>query len=61
MFNNTVNVAFFRVPFASSALVFPNILASCSKDLKLLFLSKSALKLVALSLEWNLKPPVVSE
>ena len=50
-FNGTAIVAFFRIPFASSAPVFPYNLALCLKDLKLLLSSILALKLVAPSFE----------
>ena len=42
---------FFRIPLAPSSSVFPNNLAIYLKDLKLLVLVKSALKLVAPSFE----------
>ena len=50
-FNGTAIVAFSRIPFVSSASLFPNNLALHSKDLKLSLLAISALKLVASSLE----------
>ena len=50
-FNGKAIAAFFRVPFASSASVFHNNLALYLKDLQLLLLSISALKLVASLLE----------
>ena len=63
-FNGTPIAAFVRIP--SEALtawgpVFSNHLALYSKDLKLLSLTISASKLVASSLNYNLKLPVVSE
>ena len=54
-------VAFFKIPFALSALVFSNNLALYIKDLKLLVLAISALKLVASSFEQNHKLSVVLE
>ena len=54
-FNGTATVAFFSIPFVPSASVFPNNLDLYSKDLKLLSLAISALKLFASSLEWNHK------
>ena len=42
---------FFRIPLAPSSSVFPSNLAIYLKDLKLLVLAKSALELVASSLE----------
>ena len=54
-FNGTVIVAFFRIPFAAFeadwATVFPNNLALYLKDLNLLSLAISALKLIASSFE----------
>ena len=50
-FNGTSIVAFFRIPIASSASVLPKNLALYLKDLKLLVLAISALKLVASSFE----------
>ena len=63
-FNGTPIVAFVRIP--SEALsawgpVFSNHLTLYSKDLKLVSLTISALKLVASSLNYNLKLPFVSE
>ena len=52
-FNGTATVAFFRIPLAwfgaSLGTVFPNNLALYPKDLKLLVLAISALKLNASS------------
>ena len=50
-FNDTAIVGFFKIPFAPSTSVFSNHLALYSKDLKLLSLAISALKLVASSFE----------
>ena len=64
-FNGTAIIAFLTIPLASFGLswttVFPNILDLCSKDLKLLSLAITALKLVASSFESSHKFPVVSE
>ena len=59
--NRTADVAFFRIPFASSATVFPINLSLYLKDLKLLALAISTLKSVASFLEQNHKFPVVLE
>ena len=62
-FNGAAIVVFFRIPLAWFGVgwttVFPNNLALYLKDLKLLVLTISALKLVASSLEKNHKLPVV--
>ena len=60
-FNGTAVVAFFRIPFASSATVFRINLALYLKDLILLALAISTLKSVASFLEQNHKLPVVLE
>ena len=50
-FNGTATVAFLKIAFALSLSMFSTNLVLYSKYLKLLLLSTSALKLVALSLE----------
>ena len=50
-FNDTAIVAFLKTPFAPFATLFPSTLALYLKDLKLLSLARSALKLVASFLE----------
>ena len=63
-FNAKAIVALFRIALEALsfwAAVFPNNLASYLKDLKLSMFAISALKLVASSLEWNHKVPLVSE
>ena len=59
------NIAIFRIILAcfgeGGTTVFPNNLALYLKDLKLLVLAILASELVATSLEWNHKFPVVSE
>ena len=49
-FNDITNTVFFKIPFTSSALVFPNNLALYFGNLKLLPSSILALNLVASSL-----------
>ena len=58
-FNGTAIVAFFRIPLFPS--VFPNNLGLYLKDLKLLLLVISGLKLVASSFEQNHKLSAVSD
>ena len=60
-FNEAAIFAFFRIPFALSASVFRNNLALYLKDLKLLSLATSTLKLVASFFGKKHKPPVVSK
>ena len=64
-FNSTAIITFFRISIAAFdvgwAAVFPNNLALYLKELNLLSLAISALKLVTSSLEQNNKIPVVSE
>ena len=60
-FNGTAVVAFFRIPFASSATVFRINLALYLKDLILLALAISTLKSVASFSKQNHKLPVVLE
>ena len=50
-FNSAVIAAFFKIPFVPSTSVFSNNLSLYSKDLKLLLLAISTLKLVPSSLE----------
>ena len=50
-FNGTAIAAFVRVPLFPSASEFPNNLSLYSKDLKILLLAISALKLVVSSFE----------
>ena len=50
-FNGIEIVPFLKIPFAASASVVSNNLALYLKDLKLLVLARSALKLVVSSLE----------
>ena len=58
--NGTGIVAFFKILFALPASIFPNNLALYWKDLKSPVFSMSELKIVASSLEWNYKLPIVS-
>ena len=60
-FNGTAIAAFSRVPFVSSASLFPNNLALYSKDLKLSLLAISPLKSVASFLEQSHKLLIVSK
>ena len=63
-FNDTEIVAFSRIPLASLstwASVFPNNLVFYLKDLKLSVFAILLSKLVASSLEYNHKLPVLSE
>ena len=49
--SDTAIIAFFKIPFTSSASVFRNNLALCVKGLKILVFAISLLKLFASSLE----------
>ena len=60
-FNGTAIVAFLQFLFAPSVSVFPKNIALSSKYLQLLSLGTSALKLVASSLGYNHKLPIVSK